>query len=717
MGGAASATPNGASGDGSTQRGEQSRIGSFQGRNNKQWRGQYSSWGSVSRDVSGGGFGKGGLSPAQMVQVFGEAMRQMGSASTGGKGVGQPKGAGGPRMWACRNCQCSDNWPDRELCRICGVSWKFKGGAVPGGRVGTQGDASPGRPHGLDRGGGDLLGKGNGTKGKTGMRPVLPNGPLHFSTSTGQKGQKGGGGTGRKGRGEHGPVGAAAPLDGAWQEQGKGRSVSRNRLGLENLDTKVQDSVHLLVQALQPDAQSKGKGMAGLAGRKGKGKGDRGKMETVFDQVAIDQCVYKIKHLRAMLESATFLHNQGGFAAPVVEWTQEVGKLVLELETLKKGVERSVPGAVPMADDEGDDDLEIDEEGYLAGQRRWKVDPKVSLGDKIQRSLTREAKLFKAQARIQSEVDKLLVVIDLAKEKIGERHARIKEVFSSVEAERSDRAAWQKEYEEQEYPEDSSDSGSEEETSWDWEQQGVLEEERGERREQGHKRSRRNHDEGGSSRRGRATDKDDVGGVPRALKVILAALQPKCQESADLRKCAEAVLRKFNLREMGSDGGHEAGGGVWTQASQDAQRFAAMERGAKEACARVTSLEEQAERMRKEGMDARNAYQQQRAFIQTQLGDGADVTKLHDFLKGLVDSMDVQFGITATAGDAAPRSHGSSYSPGSSVCRGGGRSRQDERRTGGGDGDRGTIGEMRRERSPRLGNDREGGTVDLAGDR
>ena len=66
----------------------------------------------------------------------------------------------------------------------------------------------------------------------------------------------------------------------------------------------------------------------------------------------------------------------------------------------------------------------------LAGQRRWKVDPKVPLGDKIQRSLTREAKLFKAQARIQSEVDKLLVVIDLAKEQIGERHARIKEVLS-----------------------------------------------------------------------------------------------------------------------------------------------------------------------------------------------------------------------------------------------------------------------------------------------
>ena len=123
-------------------------------------------------------------------------------------------------------------------------------------------------------------------------------------------------------------------MDGAWQEQGKGRSVSRNRSGLENLDTKVQDSVHLLLQALQPDAQAKGKGMAGLAGRKGKGKGEPDKMERVFDQGAIDRCVNKIKHLRIMLESAT----QGGFEAPVAEWTQEVGVLVLELDTLKKGV-------------------------------------------------------------------------------------------------------------------------------------------------------------------------------------------------------------------------------------------------------------------------------------------------------------------------------------------------------------------------------------------
>jgi hypothetical protein len=490
-------------------------------------------------------------------------------------------------------------------------------------------------------------------------------------------------------------------LDGAWQEQGKGRSVSRNKLGLENLDAKVQDSVHLLLQTLQPDAQAKGKGMAGLAVRKGKGKGEPEKMERVLDQVAIDRCVNKIKHLRIMLESATVMRNQGGFEAPVAEWTQEVGILVLELETLKKGVERVVPGVVPMAEDR-DDEQDIDEEGYKAGQRRWKTDPNVSLGDKIQRSLAREAKLFKAQARIQSEVDKLVVVIDLAREKIAERIVRIKEVAGSMEAERGERAAWQKEYEEQEYPEDSSDSGSEE-PGGDWDQQEGPVEDYGERRWHGQKRSRR--DEGAHSRRGRASDKDDAGGVPRALKVILGALQPRCQESADLRKCAEAVLRKFNLREMGQDIDHEAGGDVWTRPAQDALRLEAMERGAKEACARVAGLEEQTERLRKEGLDARNAYQQQRAFIQSQLGEGTDATKLHEFLKGLVDSMDAQFGIVGTAGDAGPRGSGSNYSPGSSMCRGAGRSRQEERKSGSEDRARG----LNRERSPRLGHEKEGG--------
>jgi hypothetical protein len=229
---------------------------------------------------------------------------------------------------------------------------------------------------------------------------------------------------------------------------------------------------------------------------------------------------------------------------------------------------------------------------------------------------------------------------------------------------------------------------------------------------------RRHGDEGGSSRRGRATHKDDFFGVPRALKVILAALKPRCQESADLRKCAGAVLRKFNMREMGADGSCEAGVDISILSAQNEQRFAAMELGAKEAGARVINLEEQAARMRKEGSDARNAYQQQRAYIQAQLGDGADAAKLHDFLQGLVASMDMQFGITVTAGDADPRSHGTSnYSPASSVGRGGGRSRHDRRRTGGGDGEQVPGGEMRRDRSPRLGNGREGNAIEDAGAR
>jgi hypothetical protein len=415
------------------------------------------------------------------------------------------------------------------------------------------------------------------------------------------------------------------------------------------------------------------------------------------------------------------LQNQGGITAPTGEWTQEVEKLVLALAILKQGEVRCVQGSVPMAEDDGEDEPGIDEEGYMAGQRRWKVDPSVSLGDKIQRSLTREAKLFKAQARIQSEVDKLLVVIDLAKEKIGERHARIKEVFSCVEAERSDRAGWQREFEEQEYPEGSSDSESEGDPLWTEEYGEDLEGDRGARREHGHKRFRRHGDEGGSARRGRATGKDDFYGVPRALKFILAALQPKCQESADLRKCAASVLRKFNMREMGPDGSGEAGVDIEAMSVQNEKRFAAMELGAKEAAARVIDLEQQATRMLKEGADARNAYQQQRAYIQAQLGEGTDAAKLHEYLKSMVGTMDAQFGITP-AGDAAPGSHGASgYSPASSVGRGGGRSRQHEgRRAGGGLGGHGGLdpgGDARRDRSPRLGLGREGEGGEVLGAR
>ena len=94
--------------------------------------------------VFGGAFGKGGnLTPAQMVQVFGEAMRQMGSASAGGEGFVSPKGAGGLKTWVCRSCKCSDNWADRELCRICGVSWRFKGPPTPGGAEGGNGGTQP----------------------------------------------------------------------------------------------------------------------------------------------------------------------------------------------------------------------------------------------------------------------------------------------------------------------------------------------------------------------------------------------------------------------------------------------------------------------------------------------------------------------------------------------------------------------------------------------
>ena len=244
---------------------------------------------------------------------------------------------------------------------------------------------------------------------------------------------------------------------------------------------------------------------------------------------------------------------------------------------------------------------------------------------------------------------------------------------------------------------------------WTEEQGGDCEEEHWASRDHGHKRFRRHGDGGGSSRRSRATKPDDFLGVPRALKVILGALKPKCQESADLRRCADTVLRKFNMREMGPDGGCEAGVDISILSAQNERRFAEMELGAKEAGARVINLEEQAARMRKEGADARNAYQQQRAYIQAQLGEGADPAKLQDFLQSLVASMDMQFGINVQGVDA----HGSlGFSPASSVGRGG-RSRHDKRRTGGGSEDQVPGGgEMRRDRSPRLGGGRDGITGD-----
>ena len=151
------------------------------------------------------------------------------------------------------------------------------------------------------------------------------------------------------------------------------------------------------------------------------------------------------------------------------------------------------------------------------------------------------------------------------------------------------------------------------------------------------------------------------------------------------------------MREMGPEG-CAAGVDIEIMSAQNEKRFAEMELGAKEASARVVSLEEQAASLRKEGADARNAYQQQRAFIQAQLGEGADPAKMQDFLQGMVASMDVQFGIVPGGEAQGP----TGFSPASSVCRSGGRSRQEGRRAGGPE-----DGEMRRERSPRSGGGRD----------
>ena len=175
--------------------------------------------------------------------------------------------------------------------------------------------------------------------------------------------------------------------------------------------------------------------------------------------------------------------------------------------------------------------------------------------------------------------------------------------------------------------------------------------------------------------------------------------------------------KKFKMRDMGVDGGCQAGVDIKTLALLIEQRFAEMEKGALDAGLRVQDLEEQAVKMRQEwasmvqsAADARNAYQQQRAFIKAQLGDSADATKLHELLHGLVATMDEQFGITGVGATGLPHTHeGSGFSPASSVGRGGGRHRQDRRRADAGTEGPAQDGENRRDRSPRLGGVRDGG--------
>ncbi len=54
-------------------------------------------------------------------------------------------------------------------------------------------------------------------------------------------------------------------------------------------------------------------------------------------------------------------------------------------------------------------------------------------------------------------------------------------------------------------------------------------------------------------RRRQVAAKATHNGFPQALKVILGALRPSCLESAELWKCADAVLKKFRLREHGNE--------------------------------------------------------------------------------------------------------------------------------------------------------------------
>ena len=135
----------------------------------------------------------------------------------------------------------------------------------------------------------------------------------------------------------------------------------------------------------------------------------------------------------------------------------------------------------------------------------------------------------------------------------------------------------------------------------------------------------------------------------------------------------------------------------------------------------MQDLEEQAVKMRQQGasmvqsaVDARNAHQQQRAFIKAQLGESADATKVHVFLHGLVASMDEQFGITGVGEIGSPHNQdGSGCSPAMSVGRSGGRQRHDRRRPETGTELPAQDEENKKDRSPRLGGGRDTGDVDV----
>ena len=175
---------------------------------------------------------------------------------------------------------------------------------------------------------------------------------------------------------------------------------------------------------------------------------------------------------------------------------------------------------------------------------------------------------------------------------------------------------------------------------------------------------------------------------------------------------------------MGEDGGCEAGEDIKALALQNELRFAEMERvhsvQAREAGLRVQDLEEQAVKMRQQGasmvqsaVDARNAYQQQRAFIKAQLGESADAAKVHVFLHGLVASMDEQFGITGTGEIGSQYNQdGSGFSPASVARVGGRQGRHERRRPETGTEQPAHDEENRRDRSPRLGG-RDAGDVDV----
>ena len=139
--------------------------------------------------------------------------------------------------------------------------------------------------------------------------------------------------------------------------------------------------------------------------------------EVIIDQAAVEACEAMLRALSNVMEASSVLASMGDPLAPGVcmqKWAEEKGSLEAQLEVLKKGTEKELEEIGVGEDDDMLEDDRLDPEAYMEGDRMWKRDPNMPVGEKIQRSLSREVRLLKAQRRVQAEVEKLETVIELA---------------------------------------------------------------------------------------------------------------------------------------------------------------------------------------------------------------------------------------------------------------------------------------------------------------